>query len=736
MSARFVLASTLGLTTSLLACTDGVRSGAPAAVDPVPAELRRAGTDVAVRFDGAGQLRWVTGTLPAAGATVETAARAFLTEHADLFELRGDGADLVQTSIRRGRSTTYVRFGQVVGGLPVFDREVIVGIDATADVALVKSVHLAHASRPTLPGGLADRGADAAVAAAMHAAGTAAGALSEPATRGLFASPAGAPLALAYRVRLAAVELGVDAASGAVLWRKARRVYADGTGLVFDPDPMSSSGDTYADNNDATSAALDAARFDVTLPRLDGTGVLRGDYADARPTNAASRASAAGLAFPFDRANNAFEEVMAYYHLDRAQDRITSTLGFVDVNHGRQVAIVNAFADDNSYYDPGNDTLNFGTGGVDDAEDAGIVLHEYGHAIQDDQVPGWGGGDEGSMGEGFGDYLAASFIDVLAPNLGDPACVGHWDAVGYDADCLRRVDGDKHYPEAADGEVHDDGEIWAAALWRARAALGADTMDTLVLEAHFLLSSSESFQAGADAILAADADLNGGANAAVLRRAFYAHGLSRDTLPGASYDGVESSDVVDLHNPRGGGGTYADNLDHTVTYSIPGATALRLHFDQIETELDGSCFDGACDNVYLFDGDGDLFQVLNGNRSNVDSVQIPGDTVQIRLVTDFSVGAFGYQVSRVDAMGGALLPDAAPGSPDAAWNGTDAGVARPDAGGGTDDATDGTDGTDGAATDGGGGCCGTGRGGDTGTALTGAGLLAVLLRRRRRRAAR
>jgi hypothetical protein len=29
-------------------------------------------------------------------------------------------------------------------------------------------------------------------------------------------------------------------------------------------------------------------------------------------------------------------------------------------------------------------------GGVDDAEDADVILHEYGHAIQDNQVPGFG----------------------------------------------------------------------------------------------------------------------------------------------------------------------------------------------------------------------------------------------------------------------------------------------------------------------------------------------------------
>jgi hypothetical protein len=34
-----------------------------------------------------------------------------------------------------------------------------------------------------------------------------------------------------------------------------------------------------------------------------------------------------------------------------------------------------------------------------------VIVHELGHAIQDDQVPGFGNSEEGgAMDEGFGDY--------------------------------------------------------------------------------------------------------------------------------------------------------------------------------------------------------------------------------------------------------------------------------------------------------------------------------------------
>jgi MYXO-CTERM domain-containing protein len=724
----------LGLATSLLACADGARPGSlPRDDDPVPRELRAAGEHVAVRFDARGRLRWVTGRLPTVGATVEAAARGFLVDHADLFEVQRDGSDLVLDRVRRGRATSYVRFAQHVGGLPIFDRAVVVGLGEASGTPMITSLHLAHAGLVTPPVDAPDRGAAAAIAAAMAGAGPTGGGVTEPATKGYFAPRSGAPLQLAYRVRLAATEVGVDAATGATLWRKARRVTADGTGLVFDPDPVASTGNPgLTDDNDADSPALDAARFAVTLPRLDGSGVLRGPWADARSSNAAQRATEAGLDFSYPRSDDRFEEVMAYYHLDRAQARVQA-LGFTAVNNRVQEAVANAFAADNSFYSSTTKRLEFGRGGVDDGEDGDIILHEYGHSIHDDQVPGWGGGDERSMGEGFGDYFAGSFQGTLGRGVGDPACVGDWDAVAYDTrspPCLRRLDEPKHWPEDAVGQVHADGELWSGALWRARTVVGADVMDRLVLESHFLLSTSATFQEGADAILAVDADLHAGANLETLRRAFFAHGLSRDAVSGPRYESVERSEDVDLHNPRGGGGTYANRLDHEVTYSVPGAAALRLHFDELETEVDASCLDNACDNVYLFDGQGDLFQVLHGARSNFDSVQIPGDTVTIRLVTDGSIGAFGYQVSRVDVMGGAMLPDAAPGTPDAAWNGPDAAAG---ADGGTDGGTGGPS-DEGAAS---GGCCSTtGAGDHAATGFVGAGLLAAVLRRRRRRPAR
>ena len=41
-------------------------------------------------------------------------------------------------------------------------------------------------------------------------------------------------------------------------------------------------------------------------------------------------------------------------------------------------------------------------------------MHEYGHSVQDDQVPGFGSSpDAGAIGEAFGDYLAVTVTSAV-----------------------------------------------------------------------------------------------------------------------------------------------------------------------------------------------------------------------------------------------------------------------------------------------------------------------------------
>lgn len=284
--------------------------------------------------------------------------------------------------------------------------------------------------------------------------------------------------AAAWTVTLSARPAGSDTAAG----------------TVFLPNPVAALQDqSLTDQKDADYAALAPAYRRVTLTNLDGSGYLRGDWA-VIVSETGSPAFSPGGTFDYNRHQDEFEQVMAYYWITEAQNYI-QRLGFgaglfPAVNNEPQRVRINQWGADNSFFTDKKDELRFGKGGVDDAEDAEVILHEYGHAIQDAQQTPFGFGfsiEARSIGEGFADYWAATVSSLIAPTP-DPACVADWDSVSYTSTtphCLRRVDTNLHYPGDLNGRVHHDGMIWSRALWDIRAAIGSTQADTVILDAHF-----------------------------------------------------------------------------------------------------------------------------------------------------------------------------------------------------------------------------------------------------------
>ena len=306
-----------------------------------------------------------------------------------------------------------------------------------------------------------------------------------------------------------------------------------GTGQVFFPNPVASLQDqSLTDQKDADNAIPQSAYQSVTLTNLDGSGYLRGDWANIR-SETGDPAFSSDNTFIYTRHDDRFEQVMAYYWVTEAQKYIQS-LGFGStlrpVNMESQDIRINQIGIDNSFSWDKHDLLRFGKGGVDDAEDAEVILHEYGHAIQDSQMTpfGFGGSVEaGSIGEGFADYFAVTVTNVIAPTL-DPACVADWDSVSYTSTtphCLRRVDTNLHYPEDLNGRVHHDGQIWSRALWDIRQALGNVVADTIILEAQFQFAPDTNMPDAAQATVDAAQSLYGAAEANVVLAAFQARGI-------------------------------------------------------------------------------------------------------------------------------------------------------------------------------------------------------------------
>ena len=174
---------------------------------------------------------------------------------------------------------------------------------------------------------------------------------------------------------------------------------------------------------------------------------------------------------------------------------------------------------------------------MDDAEDADVVLHEYGHAMQDDQAPDFlisSGAEVGALQEGSADYWAAA-MSARSPGTAneDDVCIFDWDATSYGDRfhavppyssgrfCGRRADDPRTLTQAENTnpcsfDIHCVGQVWSSALWDLRKQIGGQAMDRIYLASQFMYVAHEQFDQAAQHLLDADADLTGGANQAVI----------------------------------------------------------------------------------------------------------------------------------------------------------------------------------------------------------------------------
>ncbi|WP_223607704.1 T9SS type A sorting domain-containing protein [Chryseobacterium sp. OSA05B] len=481
--------------------------------------------------------------LNAQESSFETPAKSWIKENTRNLGIPGF-SELTLASVRKGNTGETLRFQQMIKNVPVFESVIVVHfnkegrISYTGTESLKKNLKEVDTA-PSFP-------ASEALQKAHIASKTSGAVTFEENKLVVYLTDAG-ETKLVYRVVTSSFdnpgswETIVDAKTGSVISMKdisvkhhdkndptpkknkkvtPKKAPVTGSAYIFEPDPLSKTGSAYAgnfvDNNDATNASLDAARTLVTIPEIDltaGVYTLKGTYAEIKEIEAPAKGifTQSTNQFLFNRSDDGFEAANAYWHLDNSLRYINVTLGIVckpAQNNGVLRFDPHGFnGSDNSHYLTGSESLGFGEGGVDDAEDADVILHELGHGIHHWLAGGISNAD--GLSEGCGDYWAHSYsrsLNQWPSTAPEYQWMFNWD--GHNPFWAGRITNTTMtYPGS--GSYYDKAQIWSAALMRIWNRIGKEKTDRAFLEGLDLTTSTTNQQNAAIALRQAGIDMLG-----------------------------------------------------------------------------------------------------------------------------------------------------------------------------------------------------------------------------------
>ena len=328
---------------------------------------------------------------------------------------------------------------------------------------------------------------------------------------------------------------------------------------VFKPDPLTTLnkqyGGIYIDNNDVNDTWINNAYFTVNLPisfndssqlfLLENGFVRIEDFESPNilpTTNTTPN-------FIFTRNQPGFEECNIVYHITQFQNYIASigydtllTDGITADAHGQ-------FGSDNSVFvrNGGNPTLSFGTGGVDDAEDADVIIHEYCHGIS------WSanGNDNFSneragLDEGVADYFATSYSRSL--NTYNWENMFSWD--GHNSFWTGRI-ANTTTNYGTTNDMYQLGEIWNSAMSAISTNLGNFITDRLMLESLHFFTNNTTLPEAAMYVLKADTLLFNGMNTPNICAHFQLRNILNSNCLPVSIAEIQNSPVCQLVNTMG-----------------------------------------------------------------------------------------------------------------------------------------------------------------------------------------
>ncbi|MBL7777412.1 MAG: T9SS type A sorting domain-containing protein [Chitinophagales bacterium] len=304
------------------------------------------------------------------------------------------------------------------------------------------------------------------------------------------------------------------------------------SGKIFNPDPLTTAQQTYGgifkDNGDANAPWLDNVQQTVNFRTAFNGGFfsLANDYITIMDFDTPQIIPVTTTVpfFNYNRSQSGFEDVNAFYHLNTYRQHL-NLLGF---NLAENILWVDPHAvsgADNSYfsYSTTPPRIYFGIGGVDDAEDADVIIHEYGHFLSYNAAPQTNFGNQrNALDEGLGDYMAASYSKAI--NTFGSTNIFNWD--GHNEFWNGRVvNTQKKYPTDITTSIYRNGEMWSTALMNIHDEIGRAATDSLIFQTHYGYSMNMNMDDAAYLMIEADTMLTGGKYFCSIFKHLYAQGF-------------------------------------------------------------------------------------------------------------------------------------------------------------------------------------------------------------------
>ncbi len=375
------------------------------------------------------------------------------------------------------------------------------------------------------------------------------------------------------------------------------------TGNVFMPDPLTTSGNVYGspwvDSSNGNTAELLSQLVSKTLITTfeNDSFRLKNDFVLIKDVSSPYTPVAISVLpnFSFNRSQSGFEDVNVLYHITTFNDYVRNTLGFSNICNYQVIADPHALnGADNSNFNPAQSPprLSFGDGGVDDAEDADVIVHEYSHAISHSAAPNTNNGlQRMAMDEGIGDYFASSYSRSINPLFWES--VYTWD--GHNQFWAGRFTNSiDHYPEDLVNNKYGDADIWSSVLMEIWGDIGRETTDKLMIQANQSFASNMTMPQAAVLYLQADQLLFAWSHFQPIRDRMVARGLlpTDVSVPTLSQTTMQLINSSGFANGTGSAFVISPKSANTplLVFDISGKFMFEVPFNENVAELKQSDF--------------------------------------------------------------------------------------------------------------------------------------------------